>query len=87
MAERRLPEVTELVYVPQPTWLPFFVAVGLAGVLIGLFAGWVWSAIGAVVFLVAFGRWIRRIGAEVSRMPREQRPATAVLPAIPPRRD
>jgi hypothetical protein len=87
MTERRVPEASELVYVPQPSVLPFFVAAGLAGVIVGLFAGWVWSAIGAVVFLVAVGRWVRRTAAEVSRMPREQRPATAVLPAIAPRRD
>jgi hypothetical protein len=85
MVERRLPGATELVYVPQSSWLPFFVAVGLTGVIVGLFTGWVWSAVGAVVLLLAVGRWIRRISAEVSRMPREQRAATAVLPALPPR--
>jgi uncharacterized membrane protein YdjX (TVP38/TMEM64 family) len=85
--ERRLPEATELVYVPQPSVLPFFVAAGLTGVIVGLFAGWVWSVIGAVVLLVAVWRWIRLTGEEISRMPREQRPATAVLPAIPPARD
>jgi hypothetical protein len=87
VADRRVPEATELIYLPKPSVLPFFVAAGLTGVVVGLFAGWVWSAIGAVVLLVALGRWIRRVGEEVSRMPREQRPATAVLPAIPPARD
>jgi hypothetical protein len=84
---RRVPEATELVYLPQPSWLPFFVAAGLTSVVVGLFAGWVWSTIGAVVFLVAVARWIRRTSEEVSRMPREQRPSTAVLPAVPPARD
>jgi hypothetical protein len=87
VADRRVPEPTELVYLPRPSWLPFFAAAGLTLVVVGLFAGWVWSVIGAVVFLIALMRWVRLTGEEVSRLPREQRPATAVLPAVPPARD
>ncbi len=82
----RLPEPTELVYVPQPSWIPFFLAAGLAAVLVGLYAGIVWAIIGLVVVLAALLAWLRRVGDEVSRMPRSQRPTTAVLPTIPPRR-
>jgi hypothetical protein len=83
---RGVPEQTELVYVPQPSWIPLFVAAGLTGVLVGLFAGIVWAIIAGVVLVIALVVWLRRVGDEISRMPRSQRPTTAVLPPIPPPR-
>jgi hypothetical protein len=83
---RRVPGPTELVYVPQPSWIPFFLAAGLAALLVGLYAGMVWAIIGAVVLIAATLAWLRGLGGEISRMPRSQRPTTAVLPTIPPRR-
>jgi hypothetical protein len=83
---RRVPEPTELVYVPRPSWIPFFAAAGLTGLLVGLFAGIVWATIGAVVLVAALLTWLRRASDELSRLPRSQRPTTAVLPPIPPRR-
>jgi hypothetical protein len=82
---RQVPEPTELVYVPAPSWIPFFAAAGLAGVVVGLFAGLVWALIGAIVLIAALIRWTRTVGDEISRMPRAQRPTTAVIPPIPPR--
>lgn len=81
----RIPEATELVYVPEPSWLPLFAAAGFAAVLLGLFAGLAWAIAGAIVLLFAVVAWFRRIGDEVSRMPRSQRISSAVIPAIPPR--
>jgi hypothetical protein len=83
---QRVPEATELVYAPQPSWIPLFAAAGVTVLLVGLAAGIVWAIIGAVVLIAATVAWLRRIGDEVSRMPRSQRPTTAVLPTIPPRR-
>jgi hypothetical protein len=82
----RVPEATELVYVPEPSWIPFFAAAGLAGLLVGLYAGIVWGIAGAVVLLAAMLVWLRRVRAEISRIPRSQHSTTAVLPTIPPRR-
>ena len=81
----RIPEATELVYVPEPSWLPVFAAAGLTGIMVGLFAGLFWTIAGAVVLLIAAVAWIKTIGTEVSRMPREQRVSSAVIPAIPPK--
>ena len=81
----RIPEATELVYVPEPSWIPIFTAAGLTAILIGLFAGFVWAIFGAVVLLAAAVTWTKRVGTEVSRMPREQRVSSAVIPPIPPR--
>jgi hypothetical protein len=80
-----IPEATELVYVPEPSWVPIFIGVGLAALVVGLFAGLVWAIVGAIVLVVAFAVWTSRIGHEVSRMPRTQKVSSAVIPPIPPR--
>jgi len=83
---RRTPQPTELVYVPSPSWAPALAGAGLAIVGIGLFAGWVYSVVGAVIAIAALWSWIRSAANEVGRLPREQRMSTAVLPAVPLRR-
>jgi len=77
------PEPTELIYVPAPSWRPFLLAAGLAGVLIGLFAGWPYALAGGIVALASLWSWVRRTGDEVGRLPRRQRVTAAVLPAVP----
>jgi hypothetical protein len=81
----RIPEATELVYVPESSWVPFFAAAGFTAILLGLFAGLFWAIVGAVVLLIAFALWVKAIGTEYSRMPRKQRVSSAVIPAIPPK--
>ena len=87
---RRAPQPTELVYVPDPSWAPVLAAVGLGIVGIGLFAGWFYSIVGGVIggvlALAALWTWIRGVGRDIRRLPREQRTSTAVLPAVPLRR-
>ena len=82
----RIPEPSELVYVPGPSWAPALIAVGLAAVLIGLFAGWPYAVAGAILGLAALRAWVRRTGRDMGRLPREQRVSAAVLPAVPLRR-
>jgi hypothetical protein len=77
----RAPDPTELVYVPDPSWTPFLVAWGIAGVLVGIFAGWVWAAAGGALALIALSVWIRHITTDLNRLPRRQRVTTATLPA------
>jgi hypothetical protein len=80
---RQIPEPTELVYAPRPSWMPVLAAAGLAGVLVGLFAGWPYAVAGGILGLAALWRWVRRTGDEVGRLPVEQRVSAAVLPAVP----
>ena len=79
-------EATELVYVPEPSWLPALAAFGLAAVLAGLFVWWPYGVIGAVVALVSIVRMFRGTSEDVSRLPRRQKVTSAVLPAVPPRK-
>jgi hypothetical protein len=83
---RQPPQPSELIYVPAPSWLPVLAAAGLAGVLVGLFAGAPYAVAGALLLLAALRVWIRDTRDEISRLPREQHLTSAVLPAVPLRR-
>jgi hypothetical protein len=83
---RQPPQPSELVYVPGPSWLPVLTAAGLAGVLVGLFAGLPYAIVGAIVLLASLRAWLRETGDEIARLPRQQHPTSAVLPAVPLRR-
>jgi hypothetical protein len=81
--DRRNGEPTELVYLPEPSWHPALFAAGLAGVVVSLFTWWPYGAVGAVVALVALRGLIVEAREGFSRLPRRQRVATAVIPAVP----
>jgi len=80
------PEATELVYVPEPSWMPALIAFGLLGVLAGVFIWWPYGVIGGVIALVCIAVMLRGSAATVDRLPRRQKLTTAVLPAVPPRK-
>jgi hypothetical protein len=83
---RQPPQPSELVYVAAPSWLPVLTAAGLAGLLIGLFAGTPYAIAGAIVLLASLRGWVRDTRREIPRLPREQQLTSAVLPAVPLRR-
>jgi hypothetical protein len=80
------PQATELVYVPEPSWLPAIAALGLAGVVAGIFVWWPYGVIGGILALVSIVGMFRGISENVDRLPRRQKLTTAVLPAVPPRK-
>ena len=84
---RRVEQPSELVYVPNPSWAPVLAGAGIAVVAIGLFAGFVYAIVGGIIALAALWGWIRSAGADIGRLPRRQRVSTAVLPAVPLRRE
>jgi hypothetical protein len=86
MSDGQVPEPAELIYVPRPSWQPALTAAGLAGVLVGLFAGWPYAVVGAAVLLLSLRAWVRETGDEIAHLPRQQRLSSAVLPAVPLRR-
>jgi hypothetical protein len=84
MAEdRRNGEPLELVYVPASSWQPALIAFGLAAVVASIFTWWPYGVIGAVVALGALWAWIRDARSDFNLLPRKQRIATAVIPAVP----
>jgi hypothetical protein len=83
MAPASQPErASELVYLPEPSWAPMLTAVGLALILAGLAIGWVLSVIGVLFFVPAMWSWIGSVRASIARLPRRQRPVTAVIPPV-----
>ena len=81
--ERRNGQPIELVYLPEPSWWPALLAAGLAGVCVSLFTWWPYGAAGAIGALVALRGWIVESRDSFNRLPRRQRVATAVIPAVP----
>ena len=66
-----LPPPSEEVHLPEPSYLPALVALGLTIALLGVLFTWVLSVIGVVIFLVATVRWIRQTREEMAELPLE----------------
>lgn len=83
---RDIPEPGELVYAPRPSWAPAFLAAGIAVMIGGIYAegfmvrGWIYSIVGAIVFLAAFRSLVKGAVRDYFRLPRKQKVRGAVLP-------
>jgi hypothetical protein len=74
------PKPTESIYLPRPSVYPALFAFGLAALIVGLFAWWPYSVIGAFIALGSLMGWLRANRREIARMPRHQRTDTAPIP-------
>ncbi len=83
----KIPEPTELVYLPRPSWAPALLAFGALMIVNGiygegiLFRGWVYMLIGAVVALAALRSLVVGAVRDFYERPRQQRQGATVLPA------
>jgi hypothetical protein len=66
-----LPPPSEEVHLPEPSYLPALVALGLTLALVGVILTWVLTGIGLVIFVVALVRWIRQTREEMAELPLE----------------
>ena len=66
-----LPPPSEEVHLPEPSYLPPLVALGLTIALLGVILTWVLTGLGAVIFVVAVVRWIRQTREEMAELPLE----------------
>jgi hypothetical protein len=91
---RDIPEPGELVYVPRPSWAPAFLALGVLGLVAGIYANgfifpaWIYAIAGAIFFLAALRSLVRGAVRDYFRLPRRQKVRGAVLPVetiSPPR--
>ena len=74
------PKPTERIYLPKASPHPALLALGLAAVVVGLYAWWPYSVIGALIALGSLIAWLRTNRDEIARMPRHQRSDTAPIP-------
>jgi hypothetical protein len=83
---RQVPEPGESIYLPRPSWAPAFLALGILGLVGGIYAGgfvfspFIYSIIGAIVALAAFRSLVRGAARDYFRLPRKQRIRGAALP-------
>jgi hypothetical protein len=70
-SDDELPPASEQVHLPEPSYLPVFVAFGMTLLLVGILLSWVISGIGAVILVLAVVRWIRSAREELSDLPLE----------------
>jgi hypothetical protein len=66
-----VPPVGEEIHLPGPTVLPLTTGIGITLIVIGTTIGYVWIAIGLIVFFVSAGLWIRDTIRDVDALPEE----------------
>jgi hypothetical protein len=67
----RLPQPTEEIHLPDPSYLPVLVALGTTLVLVGIVTLWPVAVIGGITLVVAIARWIRQARDEMRHLPLE----------------
>ena len=67
----RLPQPTEEIHLPDPSYLPVCVALGVWIGLVGVTISWVLAGIGARIVVVALTIWIRGARRELRELPLE----------------
>lgn len=72
-ADRRqdppVPEISEQVHLPGPSYLPALVAFGITIAIAGVVLSWVLFAIGMLIFLGATLRWIKETREDIAELP------------------
>jgi hypothetical protein len=66
-----VPPVGEEIHLPGPTLIPFVCAIGITLIVIGTTIDWIFSAIGAVIFIITTAMWIRDTRRDVAALPEE----------------
>ena len=63
----------EEIHLPAPSLVPMFTAAGITVALVGLILSWWFVVAGGVIALIAIGRWIRDVRAEIASLPADRR--------------
>ena len=66
-----IPPPSEEVHLPEPSYLPALVALGITLALVGVILTWAITAIGVVLTVVCIVRWIRQTREEMAELPLE----------------
>lgn len=70
-SDQKLPEPTEQIHLPGPTYLPVLVALGVTVALCGVLVAWWMVAAGLIVTVVAIFRWVRETRSDIAELPLE----------------
>jgi hypothetical protein len=66
-----LPPPTEEIHLPEPSFLPPVMALGITLMVVGIVIGLPVLIFGAILFVVTLVRWIRQTRAEMAELPLE----------------
>jgi hypothetical protein len=69
--EGTLPSPTEEVHLPDPSYLPPVMALGITLIVTGVVIGLPVVIIGAILFVITLVRWIRQTREEMAELPLE----------------
>jgi hypothetical protein len=67
--EGALPQPTEQIHLPEPSFLPVVLAFGITIAIVGVVFTWVMVVIGLLIVLISLTRWIRQTRQEMSELP------------------
>jgi hypothetical protein len=67
--DRALPPATEQIHLPEPSYLPAALALGITIAIVGVVFSWVVVVLGAIVVVISLTRWIRQTRAEMAELP------------------
>ncbi|HEX6715426.1 MAG TPA: hypothetical protein VF066_18685 [Thermoleophilaceae bacterium] len=66
-----LPPASEAIHMPEPSYLPFALALGIMITLVGILTGIIIVAIGLCIVIPVLIRWIRSARDELNDLPLE----------------
>jgi hypothetical protein len=69
--EGALPPPSEEIHLPDPSFLPPVMALGITLIVTGVVIGLPVLVLGAILFVVTFVRWIRQTRSEMAELPLE----------------
>ena len=69
--QEQLPQPSEQIHLPDPTYLPIIVAAGMAIAIVGVVFNPVVLAFGVLVVAIGVVRWVRDTRRDISELPLE----------------
>lgn len=67
----RLPQPTEEVHLPDPSFLPVNLSIGVTIVLVGVVLSWIIAALGLIIVIWVIAKWIASARREMRELPLE----------------
>ena len=65
----QVPQAGEPIHLPDPSYLPVIVSLGVTIALVGVVMSWFVFALGFAIVLVAVVRWVRSTRRDISELP------------------
>jgi hypothetical protein len=71
-SDAAVPPPAEQIHLPDPSYQPVLVALGITIAVVGVVLSWIVFAIGMIIFLVPAIRWIRSARSDMAELPLSQ---------------